>query len=95
MEIKNKYNIKDVVYLIYDNEIVCAKVYAIKIEIVSLYKKQLHCHGVDKNITTDDYYSYKVVCEETRCNSAMEEYFPEYVLYISEDECIKNIRRVK
>ena len=92
MLVKNKYSIKDTVYFIYQNEIVCAQVYAIRIDAISFYKKQLHHDGSKKMKFK---YSYQVVCEETRCNKGMEEYFYENELYESEEECIKNIRRVK
>ena len=92
MLVKNKYNVKDTVYLIYKNEIVCAQVYAIRIDAESFYNKQLHNSGSEK---LEFRFYYKIVCEKTRCNKEMEEYFSELELYESEEECIKNIRRVK
>lgn len=91
-EIKPKYKIKDTVYVLYDNEIVCAKIYAIKIEAISLFKKQLHNSGANK---LESKVFYKIVCEQTRCNDRMEDYFRESELFDSEYECINNITRIK
>jgi len=90
---EGKYKINDVVYLLNHNKIVCGKIYAIKIEIINIWKKQLHnYHG--KKTEIESYYSYKVVCGKTRCNDEMEDYFNESELFLSESECIDNIVRV-
>lgn len=92
-EIKPRYEVGDVVYTLYENKIICAKVYAFKIEAVSLFKKQLHNSGYKK---LEFSISYKIVCEQTRCNDdEMTNYFYESSLFDSEYECINNIKRIK
>ena len=88
---KGKYEINNVVYLMYKNKIICGKVYAIKIEIYNIWKKQLHNYK-DKKTEITFCYSYKVVSEMTRCNNEMENYFNESDLFLSEAECIESIR---
>ncbi len=92
---KGKFKISDVVWLLHDNSLIVGKVYAIKIEIENVWKKQLHNYkGTNSEIKY--YYSYKVVCEFTRWDdNEMTEYFPERVLFKNEIDCIKNIERIK
>jgi hypothetical protein len=92
MEIKIKYNIKDTVYFIHNNQIICGQIYSLKIEAESVFGKQLHNSNAEK---ISYIISYKIVCEETRCNNAMENYFSESILFSTEEECIKNIKRCK
>ena len=77
------------VWLCYNNIILHARIYEIKVIINTGWEKQIH-NGINN---LDFVYYYKIFIEDTRCNNEMEDWFSGSELFNKKEELLEYLER--